>query len=136
MSTDIGSASSTNNPKALVWIGRVLSVLIAAMMIMSAVMKFAQPKEVVEGVAKMGWNLKQMVPLGIVELAAAVAYLVPQTAALGAILLTGYLGGAIATHVRLGEGFLMPALLGVGVWLALFLRDARVRELLPLRRLP
>jgi hypothetical protein len=73
--------------------------------------------------------------LGIVEIACTVVYAIPQTAVLGAILLTGYLGGAIATHVRLEEGFLPPVILGVLVWLGIYLRDARLRALLPFRNL-
>jgi hypothetical protein len=63
-----------------------------------------------------------------------VLYVVPQTAVLGAVLLTGYLGGAVATHVRVGESFAIPLVLGILVWAGLFLRDARVRALLPLRK--
>jgi Mn2+/Fe2+ NRAMP family transporter len=73
-------------------------------------------------------------PLGVVELASAVIYLIPQTAVLGAILLTGYMGGAIATHVRLEEPFIIQTMIGVVVWLGIFLRDARLRQLIPLRR--
>jgi hypothetical protein len=71
--------------------------------------------------------------LGILELICAVIYVIPRTSMLGAILLTGYLGGAIATHVRVGEQFIMPAVLGVLIWGGLYLRDYRLRALLPLR---
>jgi hypothetical protein len=72
-------------------------------------------------------------PLGIVELACTIIYLVPQTAVLGAILLTGYMGGAIATHVRVGDPYFVQIGMGVMLWLGLYLRDARLRALLPLR---
>ena len=73
--------------------------------------------------------------LGILELSVAVIYLIPQTSILGAILVTGYIGGAIATHVRIGDYFLVPhILIGVLVWLGVWLRDPRLRELLPIRR--
>jgi hypothetical protein len=72
--------------------------------------------------------------LGIVELTATLLYSIPRTSVLGAILLTGYLGGAIATHVRIEEPIYAQAGIGVLVWLGLFLRDARIRELIPLRK--
>ena len=72
--------------------------------------------------------------LGILELACTIVYVIPRTAVLGAILLTGYLGGAIATHVRIGEPFLPVILMGVLIWGGLFLRDPRLRALMPLRR--
>jgi hypothetical protein len=72
-------------------------------------------------------------PLGILELTCTVLYLIPQTAVLGAILLTGYLGGAIATHVRLGEGIIMHVVIGIVFWLGIYLRDSRLRALIPLR---
>lgn len=120
--------------KKAFWAGWVLSILPALMLVLSAAMKFAQPPDVVEGFAKLGWPLKLATALGIVELACVVIYLIPQTAVLGAILLTGYLGGATAAHVRLEEQFLMPILLGVMVWGGLCLREPRLRVLLPCRR--
>lgn len=74
-----------------------------------------------------------MTVLGIVELACVVIYLIPQTAVLGAILLTAYLGGATATHVRISDAFFIPIIVGMLIWLGLYLRDGRIRELLPLR---
>ena len=74
------------------------------------------------------------VAIGIAELVSTLLYAIPRTSVLGAILLTGYMGGAIATHVRIGEPFVVQAGIGVLVWLGLFLRDARIRELIPLRR--
>ena len=121
-------------PKAMVWTGRVLSVLPALMLIMSGVMKLMKPKEVVEGFAHLGYPADLALPLGILELACTVIYLIPQTAVLGAILLTGYMGGAIATHVRLGEPFYAQVGIGVVIWLGLYLREARLRAILPLRR--
>jgi hypothetical protein len=70
----------------------------------------------------------------VLELFCAAVYVVPRTAVLGAVLLTGYLGGAVATHVRVGDAFIVPLLLGVLVWAGLYLRDERVRALLPLRK--
>jgi hypothetical protein len=107
------------------------------MLLMSAVMKFAKPKEVVEGFAKLGWPDRFALGLGILELACTIIYVIPRTAVLGAILVTGYLGGAIATHVRAGDPpaqYATIIVLGVAVWLGLFLRDTRLRALIPLRK--
>jgi len=120
--------------KALFWIGWVLTVLPVPLMVMSAVMKFVKPAEVVEGFTHRGWPESLALALGILELTCTVLYVIPRTAVLGAILFTGYMGGAIATHVRIGEPFYMQALLGVVVWVGLYLRDARIQALLPLRR--
>jgi hypothetical protein len=83
---------------------------------------------------KFGYSAASLTALAVVELTCALLYLVPQTSVLGAILVTGYLGGAVATHVRVGEAFVMPLLLGVIAWVGLFLRDERLRVLLPVRR--
>jgi hypothetical protein len=102
---------------------------------MSAVMKFILPAEAAEGFEHLGWPVKLALALGIVELSSTILYLIPQTAVLGAILLTGYLGGAVATHVRIPENFVSPVIIGVLVWLGLWLRDARLRGLIPLRKI-
>jgi hypothetical protein len=128
-------AKAVPTPKALFWGGWVVTMLPVLMLVMSAIMKFAKPKEVVEGFAKLGYNENLALGLGILELTCTILYLIPQTAVLGAILLTGYLGGATATHVRVGDPYYTPVILGVLVWLGLFLRDARFRALLPLRSL-
>ena len=75
-----------------------------------------------------------MLPLGILELLCVVVYLVPNTAILGAVLLTGYMGGAILAHLRIGESILFQIALGLVIWLGLYLREPRLRELLPLRK--
>ena len=121
--------------KALLWTGRVLSALPVLMLTMSAVMKFAKPAMVVEGMTKAGWSEDLLIGLGIVELTCTVLYVMPQTSVLGAILLTGYLGGATATHVRVGEPWYGAVIMGVILWLGLALRDPRLWELIPLRKL-
>ena len=90
----------------------------------------------VEGTTKLGYANGSVVPLGLFLLVSTVLYAVPRTAVLGAILLTGYLGGATATHVRLGEPFFLPVTFGVIVWGCIYLRDARVRALLRFDRRP
>ncbi|QEG33533.1 DoxX family protein [Bythopirellula goksoeyrii] len=129
---DSENTTSTGSKKML-WAGWIASAIPVAMLILSGVMKLLKPEPVVEGFEHLGWPASLALALGIVELVSTALYVVPRTAVLGAILLTGYLGGAIATHVRIGEGFIGPAAFGVLVWLGLYLRDARIREILPLR---
>jgi hypothetical protein len=123
--------------KGALWAGRVLSALPVLLLLFSAAMKFARPPEVMKGFAEMGYPERLAVPLGVVELTCTLLYVLPPTAVLGAVLLTGYLGGATATHLRIGQQqFVMPALLGVVAWLGLFLREPRLRALIPVRRRP
>jgi hypothetical protein len=105
-------------------------------MLFSASMKCAgNPQMVDEFVNRFGYPASAAPVLGAVELACVVLYAVPRTAVLGAILLTGYLGGAVATHVRIGDpSFLIPLGLGVVAWAGLYFREERLRALLPLRR--
>ncbi|HEX9574035.1 MAG TPA: DoxX family protein [Myxococcales bacterium] len=120
-----------------VWVGRVLSALPVLAMLFSATFKFRAPAEVVQiFTGKFGYPPQTLTPLGVVELSCAVLYAIPQTAVLGALLMTGYLGGAVATHVRVSDVWLPPAVLGVVAWVGLYLREPRLRDLLPLRRLP
>ena len=128
---------STTTPKWMLWTGRVVSALPALALIASGAGKLSGGEQLVKGFEHLGWPIAVAVGLGIVEIACAVIYLIPQTALLGAILMTGFLGGAIATHARIGEyGLMAPAImLGVLTWLGLCLRDARVRELAPIRSL-
>ena len=131
MSTDIQSTGTPS--KAMIWVGWILTVLPSLLFIFSGVGKLMKPPELAEGFEHLGWPLNLALALGIVELASTLLYLIPQTAVLGAILLTGYMGGAIATHVRIGEGIVMHVVIGVVVWLGIYLRDARLRQLIPLR---
>ena len=120
--------------KKMLWIGRILSTLPVLMLLFSAVMKFAKPPAVTESMAKLGIPESLLLGLGLLELTCTILYIIPRTAVLGAILLTGYLGGAILTHLRVGENFIGPIVFGVFIWGGLFLRDPRVRALIPLRR--
>ena len=121
--------------KAAWWCGWTLSVLPCLMMLFSVMMKMTLPEGVPEHFAHLGWSLSDLTGLAVLELACTVIYLVPRTAVLGAVLLTGYLGAAAATHVRIGDGVApFPIILGVLLWAGLFLRDPRLHFLLPLRR--
>ncbi len=118
----------------MLWVGRILSGIVIAMLGMSAVMKLSQSPDALKGIETFGYPSGVLLPIGIVELLCLLVYAVPRTSVLGAILVTGYLGGATATHVRMPEPFILPVVLGVLAWAGLFLRDARLRALLPLRR--
>lgn len=133
MSLDGSTASES---KAMLWTGRVMSALPALMLLMSAVMNLVKPAQIVKQTTEMGYPEAAMTPLGLVTLASVILYLVPRTAVLGAILLTGYLGGAVDVHVSRSEGWfeiLFPVLVGVFLWGGLFLRDARLRAIFPWR---
>ena len=122
--------------KQTLWAGYIISVLPALFLLMDGVMKLFKPALVVEATVKLGYPESVIIPLGIVLVVSTILYLVPRTSVLGAILLTGYLGGAVATHVRVGEGpfpVLFPVVFGVLIWLGLYLRDVRLRALTPLR---
>jgi hypothetical protein len=127
-----------NVSKTAFIVGWVISLLPALFMLSGVMMLFQKPNaETLEAIHTFGWRENQMTALIIVELVCVVLYLVPQTAVLGAILLTGYLGGATATHARIDDFKMlpMPILFGVLLWLGLFLRDDRIRTLVPLRKL-
>jgi hypothetical protein len=134
------SESPPEKPKRgpLFVVGWVLTILPSLMLLMSVFFKFKRPipPEVSEGLAKLGLTEQLLTPLGILELTCVVLYLIPQTAVLGGILLAGYLGGAIATHVIANDlgSILTPAALGVVAWLGLYLRDPRIRALVPFRK--
>jgi hypothetical protein len=122
--------------KAAVWGGRVVSALPVLGLLASGTFKLMHKAEMVsQFTTKLGYPESILTPLGIVEIVITLLYAVPQTSVLGAILVTGYLGGATATHVRIGDpAAVTPVVLGVFVWLGLFLREPRLRALLPIRR--
>ena len=101
--------------KKMLWIGWLVSAPPVLMLLMSGVMKLVQPDSVVKGSADLGWDESLLLGLGITELLCTIIYVIPQTAVLGAILLTGYLGGAVATHVRIGEQFIRYRRVGTGI---------------------
>ncbi len=120
--------------RKLMWTGRVLSVLVSLMFVMSAAMKFMGGPKVEEGMAHLGIPASMLKPLAVLELTCVALYLIPTTAVLGAILMAGYVGGIILTHWRVGDPVYIPIALGLCVWLALYLREDRLKELIPLRR--
>ncbi|HEY1959177.1 MAG TPA: DoxX family protein [Polyangiaceae bacterium] len=120
--------------RVALWTGRVVSALPALALVLSASMKLAHSPELTgEIVGKLGYPDPAIARLGVLELVCAVLYAIPQTSFVGALLVTGYLGGAIASHVRVGESFAAPLVLGVLVWVGLYLRESRLRALAPIR---
>ena len=124
--------------KKRLWAGRIMSALPALFLLVDGIAKLAKPAPVVEGTVKLGYPETVIVPLGIILLTCTILYVIPRTSVLGAILLTGYLGGAVATHVRVGDPLfthvLFPVYLGVLIWGGLYLRDDRLPALIPLKR--
>ena len=117
-----------------VWTGRVITAVVSLLFLFSAGMKFVGGADVREGMAHLGLPESMIIPLGILEAACTVIYLIPATSVLGAILLAGYIGGAICTHWRVGDPFLPQVAVGLVVWLGIYLREPRLNALIPLRK--
>lgn len=130
--------SATRTTKTQRRIGRIVTVVPVAFLLWDGVIKLLNIDPVVESFARLGYPEGIGPSIGLVEVACLACYAVPRSSALGAILLTGYLGGAVATHARVGDPLvshsLFPVYVGVLLWAGLFLREARLRTLLPLRR--
>jgi hypothetical protein len=131
--------SNTQTPvsNGRLWGGRIMSWLPALFLLIDGVMKLFKPAVVVEATVKLGYAENTILPIGIVLTVCTILYLIPRTAVLGAILLTGYLGGAVATHVRVGEGSFpisFPIIFGVLLWGGLYLRNNRLRSLIPINQ--
>lgn len=131
------SETQTTVSKANLWAGRIVGGLPALFMLADGVMKLVKPAFVVNETVRLGYPEHVIFPLGVVLIICTILYLVPATSVLGAILLTGYLGGAVATHVRAGEpvfSIVFAIVFGVMIWLGIYLRDPRLRALVPLRQ--
>lgn len=119
------------------WTGIIISAIPTLFLLMDAIGKLVKPEPVVTGTVELGYPETVIIPLGIVLLICTILYLIPTTSILGAILLTGYLGGAVATHARVGSPIfshlLFPVYLSIMIWLGLYLRDVQLRSLAPLR---
>jgi hypothetical protein len=132
----IATVANTTISSKQLWASRALSGLPALFLLVDGVAKLFKPAAVVEATVQLGYPESTIVGIGIVLLVSTVLYLIPRTAFLGALLLTGYLGGAVAAHVRVGAppfNELFPVLFGALLWAGLWLRDRRVRALLPLQ---
>jgi hypothetical protein len=119
----------------MLWIGRVVSLWPAFVIVTSATWKLTRNPEYVAEFGRIGWPESALTGLALLQLSCLVLYLIPPTAVLGAVLLTGYLGGAIAAYVRLGEPYpvLVPLSTSLIAWAGIYLRDERLRGLLPIR---
>ena len=118
---------------AMLWAGRVMSALPSLFLLVDGIMKLAKPAVVVETTVQLGYPESVILGLGIVLLICTALYIIPHTSVFGAILLTGYLGGAVATHVRVGDGLfpvLFPVIIGALLWIGLVLRNPRVGPLI------
>ena len=129
-------AASTRAPSSTgaLWTGRVLSAIAVLFLAFDTAIKFSGARQAVDTMTQLGWQPHSLPVIGTIELVCLVMYLVPRTAPLGALLWTGYLGGAIATHLRIGNplfGYvLFPTYVAALLWGGLYLRDARVRAVL------
>jgi hypothetical protein len=119
------------------WTGRILSAVAVLFLLFDITLHLLRPPFVIEGTKKIGYPVNTIFMLGIIELVCLILYLIPRTAVLGAILWTGYLGGAVATHVRLSDPLfsqiLFPIYVALLLWGGLWLRDQRLRALIPIR---
>ena len=127
-------ANTPTTSKGMQWTGRVLTVLIGLFLLFDSGIKLVKARAAVEGSLRLGYSENLVVPIGAALFVCLVLYLIPRTSILGAILLTGYLGGATATMVRMHDSwFFFPVVIGILVWGALYLRDGRVRRMIPLQ---
>lgn len=126
MQAQLCEAELSAVPKGRVWTGRVIAALATVFFVFDAAMKFVRPAPVLDAFVRTGWPAELSIPLGAILLTATILYVIPRTAVLGAVLLTGYLGGAVATNMRLNEPVfshtLFPVYFGVLIWVSLLLR--------------
>jgi len=128
------SSPTARSATAKTWTARVLTSLLVLFLLIDGAGKVLRFAPYVEGTARVGYPVSCLIPLGLVLVACTILYVFPRTAVLGAVLLTAYLGGATATHVRMGEPFFFPVVFGVLLWACLSVRDERLRTLLLPRR--
>jgi DoxX-like family len=131
---DAGTKTAVPPPKGLIWTGRIISGLVVLFLISGSAYGIINAANLAPEMARMGYPAGIGPKISITCILCALIYAFPRTAVLGAILLTGYMGGATATHVRIGEPFFVPVLVCVLVWLGVWLRDEMLRALTPLRR--
>jgi DoxX-like family len=136
--SDNSPVQTASVSKGRLWTGRIMSALPVLFLLMDGVMKLLKPEFVVKATVQLGYPESIILGLGIVLLVCVILYVIPRTAVLGAILLTGYLGGAVATHARVGDPLfshtLFPLYVAILLWGGLYVREDRLRELIPLRR--
>jgi DoxX-like protein len=119
--------------KSRLWTGRIISTILVLFLLFDAIAKLLRLAPVLQAFDQLGWSRNLAIPLGIVLLTCTLLYMIPYTSALGALLLTAYLGGAVATHLRAGQAFYFPIVFGILLWVGLVLRNDRLRILPPLQ---
>ena len=123
--------------KTSLWFGRIISLLAILFLLFDAIIHLSKPPAVIQGFSQMGYSLSVITPLAIIELIAIILYIIPKTSVFAAILLTGYLGGAVDANVRAGNslfGFILaPVYLGILIWLGLYLRSRKIQSLVPIK---
>ena len=133
----LASASTNSQSKSVLWVGRVVSTLVALFTAFDGIMKVIKEPHVIQASADFGFSGNQIVLIGVLMLLCTVLYAIPRTAVLGAVLLTGYLGGALVSNIRVGHSLfqcIFPVLFAVVAWGGIFVREPRLRELMPFRR--
>jgi uncharacterized membrane protein (UPF0182 family) len=133
----IGIPASLSESKARLWTGRIISSLLVLFLLFDGITKVVKERHVLQAAAELGYSADAMVAIGTLLLACTVVYVIPRTSVLGALLLTGYLGGAVETNVHAGHPLfecIFPVILGILVWAGLFLREPRLGVLIPVRK--
>ena len=123
--------------RTTLWVGYAISALGVLFLLLDAVIKVLRLAPAIEATVQLGYPEHLVLTIGLVELACLIVYMIPRTAVLGAILMAGYLGGAVTTHLRIGSepfAVFFPVILGLMLWGGLYLRDPQLRALIPLRR--
>ncbi|MDP4151651.1 MAG: DoxX family protein [Bacteroidota bacterium] len=120
---------TTARPQGARWAGWIINGLVILFLLFDAIMKIFKEKHTIEASAKLGWPAEQNQAIGLVLLVATILYVIPRTALPGAILLSAYLGGAVAIMVRAGENFIFPILFGILLWVGFYFRNAKFRSL-------
>lgn len=131
------STVSAGPSKPALWTGRVLYILTILFLLFDVYGKFAKPVQVMDAFTRLGLPISTSVTIGVVLAVCTVLYVIPRTAVLGAILVTGYLGGAVSIQLRAGSSMfeiIFPVLFGIVAWLGLYLPDTQLRRMLPVRR--
>jgi DoxX-like protein len=128
----MGSTHTESSSKKMIWTGRMLTGLSSLFLLLDGVMKIFKPVQVLDATARLGYPVTTLTGIGVTLIACTLIYVLPRTSILGAILLTGYLGGAVASNVRAGSGWfetIFPTLIAALVWGGIWLRDRRLRNL-------
>lgn len=120
--------------KTRLWTGWIITSLVGLFLLFDAIVKLIMVKEVIEASVRLGYPDNTMFGIGLVLLISTILYLIPKSAVLGAVLLTGYLGGAVTTHVRIGDPFYFPIAMGILVWIGIYLREKRLKLVVPVRQ--